>query len=174
MTGAGATVGAVIGALGSTMTVEARAALGTLVALAGVIVGVLEVSGVRVPLLEQPGQTPRKWLQEGAFLGPAKNGVALGLGFFTKIGFSMWYLIPFGALLSGSPLGGSIIYGTYAFVRGLGVWGIMWAIRIAGRRKPQEEIYPGDWLIGKYRTVRLSLSTVLMGFGTASLVAVGL
>lgn len=173
MTATGIAMGVVLGTVGSMMSLRTRVAFATLVALTSVVIGILEALGVRVRLPEPHGQTPRRWLDQGSFVGPAKNGIALGFGLATKVGFSMWYLIPIGALLTGSALGGGVVYGAYAFVRGLGVWGIMLAIRIASKTRPPEEVQPGDWLTGRYRATRLSLSTALVSLGLTGVVAVG-
>jgi hypothetical protein len=50
----------------------------------------------------------------------------------------------------------------------------MLAIGIARRREPTREIYPGDWLIGKYQAVRLRLSNTMLALSTAALLTVGL
>jgi hypothetical protein len=48
----------------------------------------------------------------------ARNGLAMGTGFTTRIGFWLWYAVPVSALLSASVLEGAAIYGAYALVRG--------------------------------------------------------
>jgi hypothetical protein len=43
----------------------------------------------------------------------------LGFGATSRIGFSLWYAVPVGALLLGSPVLGAAAYGAYGLVRGL-------------------------------------------------------
>lgn len=45
------------------------------------------------------------------------NGAALGSAFTTRLGFSLWYVVPASTLLLGDPLLGAVIYGMYALVR---------------------------------------------------------
>jgi hypothetical protein len=43
--------------------------------------------------------------------------VALGLGFTSRLGFQLWFVVPASALLFGAPLCGALAYGTYAAIR---------------------------------------------------------
>ena len=68
-------------------------------------------------------------MQNGPLWWAIRNGVTLGFGATSRIGFLLWYVVPIGALLFGSPALGAAIYGTYELVRGaaapailLGTW----------------------------------------------------
>jgi hypothetical protein len=54
-------------------------------------------------------------------LGPVRwavtNGFLLGLGFTSRIGFWVWYLVPLGCLVLGSPVPAAIVWATYSCVR---------------------------------------------------------
>jgi hypothetical protein len=56
-----------------------------------------------------------------------RNGLALGIGATSRIGFWLWYVMPVTALLSASPLAGAAIYGLYGALRAGGVWVLLLA-----------------------------------------------
>lgn len=58
-------------------------------------------------------------MHKGPLRWATRNGLALGFGATSRIGFLLWYVVPLGALLSGSPAFGAAIYGTYGLVRGV-------------------------------------------------------
>ncbi len=117
------TVGSILGGVGAIAPLPMRVALGALVALLGVVLAGSELSGVWRRVLQCDRETPRQWLERGARYGAIRNGLALGHGASTRIGFWAWYAIPFGALLLGNPLYGALIYGSYGATRGVLVWG---------------------------------------------------
>lgn len=64
-------------------------------------------------------ETPQAWIHSGPIKWAVYNGVVLGNGATSRIGFWLWYLVPGAALLAGSPLRGAIVYGAYGLARGL-------------------------------------------------------
>jgi hypothetical protein len=89
-------------------------------------------------------ETPKSWVYEGRLLWATKNGIALGCGATSRIGFWLWYAIPAGAFLEGKAILGGLVYGSYGLSRGLGVWGFLlsrvstdtevFLLRLMGRR----------------------------------------
>jgi hypothetical protein len=55
------------------------------------------------------------------------NGAAIGVGASSRIEFWLWYVVPLGALLSGSVLSGVALYAIYGLARAAGVWVILLA-----------------------------------------------
>ncbi len=122
---AGLVTGVLLGAIGSFLSFETSLAVASLLGVSAVFVGILELGGRRVRLPQCNRETPQRWVRSGPFRWAMRNGLALGLGAMSRIGFWLWYAVPAGALLSGAPELGATVYGTYGFVRGVGVWGII-------------------------------------------------
>ena len=133
---AGAAAGALLGALGGGVGSDVRAGLATLAALGGVVLGITQLRGGRVTLLQCDRETPKAWLDRGSIGWAGRNGLALGCGATTRLGFVLWYAVPVGAFLAGGPLAGALVYGAYGFARGVGAW----AILAASRRRGFEEV----------------------------------
>lgn len=117
---AAAGFGALLGAMG--------AAFDPLV-LGALLMGAGTAIGAGVWASDRPWQldleTPSKWLEYHDWRTVAFNGLTLGLGFASRIGYWAWYLLPIGALASRDPTIGAAIFGTYAAVRlGLSVFGV--------------------------------------------------
>jgi hypothetical protein len=116
---AGLVVGALLGIAGSFLPLGFRGAIGSALAVIAVVAGSLELFGRRIKPLQFDCQTPRRWMQEGPLRWAIRNGLALGFGATSRVGFLLWYVVPLGALLFGSPAFGAAIYGTYGLVRGV-------------------------------------------------------
>ncbi len=114
--------GAALGAAGILLPFEVRVAVASLLALAAVFIGSLEMLGIRVRLPQLDRETPQRWLNKGALTWALLNGVSLGVGTTSRIGFWLWYIIPLGAFLFADPALGAAIYGAYSLVRGGAVW----------------------------------------------------
>ncbi len=165
---AGLAAGALLGGAGSLLPLEHRLGLASLLAVAAIAVGSLEVFGFSLQPLQRDCETPQRWIYGGALRWATQNGLALGFGATTRIGFWSWYAVPAGALLIGSPELGAIIYGTYGLVRALGAWAIMLGIRKFGFTDIS------DWLIEHVKTARLLAAGQLVFLGVAVAIAVGL
>jgi len=109
---AGAGMGAVLGVVGATLDLQARAATGTAVGALLVILPLL-----RVPPPQRDRETPQVLLHRGPLVWSLANGMLLGSAVTNRIGFWLWFLVPAGCLLSGSPLLGAALWGTYALAR---------------------------------------------------------
>lgn len=116
-TAAGAVVGAALGAVSATASDDARLALATLTGLLGLGFAVAALTGHPVPVLQRNTESPQRWLRLPPKVWSTANGAVLGLGFTSRLGSWAWYLVPVGALLSGSAAGGALVYGAYAFAR---------------------------------------------------------
>lgn len=98
-----------------------------------------------------------------------KNGLALAIGATNRIGFWLWYAVPLGALLTGKPLLGALVYGAYGVTRGGAVLPMLLPL---WSRFPDNEV--GNWLISKYDGVRSLTAAALVVLGVAVLLLVGI
>src|SRR6266545_4524961 len=105
--------GAVLGGIGTLIPIDVRIGLATVLAVPAVALGLIELTQRSVPVPQRDRETSQRWMQSGALRGAARNGLALGLGFSTRIGFWLWYAIPTGAVLTGDWRVGAALYGTY-------------------------------------------------------------
>lgn len=69
-----------------------------------------------MPLPQLSRETSRRYGALG-LSWVARNGVAMGIGITTRLGFWLWYALPLAAALSGGPLRGAVVFGSYALVR---------------------------------------------------------
>jgi hypothetical protein len=86
-----------------------------------------------------------------------RNGSALGLGWSSRIGFWLWYVVPAAAVLSGSPL------------LGAAVWGIILG---PARRLGGNDAF-ATWSLRRMGAARKLASATLVAVGAATMVAVG-
>lgn len=117
-TAAGAVLGVALGLAGAALGFPTPMAF----ALAGIVAGVIGLrelaTGRRMRLLQFDRETPRTW-DDGSLLSWAvKTGIAVGTGLYTRIGFTLWYIIPGAALLSGRAGFGAELMGVYGATRG--------------------------------------------------------
>jgi hypothetical protein len=96
-----------------------------------------------------------------------RNGLALGFGATSRIGFWLWYVVPLGAFLVGDPIFGAVIYGTYSLIRALGA-----TVILLGMIRLKTDI--SDWLIERYGEARLLAAGQLVFLGVATAIVVGL
>jgi hypothetical protein len=164
---AGLVAGAVLGSVGGLLSLDFRLAVGSILAIAAVVVGGLELFGRRVQLPQFDCETPQRWVHKGPLRWATRNGLTLGFGATSRIGFWLWYVIPLGALLVGHPVLGALIYGTYGLIRGLGAVFILFGM--LGLK-----IDVSDWLIERYGAARALAAGQLLLLGVASAIVVGL
>ena len=74
-------------------------------------------------------ETPLEWAHEGPLRWAVKNGVALGFGGGTRIGFPIFYAVPIASFLAGDVVAGLMLYGLYGMTRGVIPAGVIWATR---------------------------------------------
>jgi hypothetical protein len=164
----GVLTGFFLGATGSHVPLDTRLALGSLIAPLGVFLGAMDVIRRPLPPLQCDRETPKKWVDEGFLLWPIKNGLALGCGATSRLGFWLWYVIPTGAFLLGSATLGSLIFGSYGLARGMGVWGF-----ILLRVSTDSESFV-QWLGSNMSRARAITGAGLVLVCAFSIVAVGL
>jgi hypothetical protein len=164
---AGLVAGAALGIVGGLLPLDIRLAVGSILAIAAVAVGSLELFGRRMQPLQFDCETPQRWVNRGAWRWATRNGLTLGFGATSRIGFWLWYVIPLGAFLIGDPVASGIIYGTYGLVRALGavviLLGMMWL-----------EADISDRVIEGYGTARVLTAGQLVFLGVATAIVVGL
>ncbi len=164
---AGLVTGAVLGALGSLLPLDFRLAAGSILAVVAIAVGGLEFFGRRVRLPQFDCETPQRWVHRGPLRWATQNGLTLGFGATSRIGFWLWYVVPLGAFLLGDPRLGAIVYGTYGLVRALGAVLIFLGIL-------RFKVDVSDWLIERYGAARLLAAGQLIFVGVALTIVVGL
>lgn len=109
----GAAAGTVVGLAGGLLTLEARVVTGTVLATLLVIAPLAWPQ--RLPQINR--ETEQSLLGRGPFAWALANGFLLGLGFTSRIGYWIFYLVPVGCFVAGSPGLGALIWGTYGFTR---------------------------------------------------------
>jgi hypothetical protein len=154
--------------MGRLLSLNVRVALASLLAVAAIALGVLELSGRHVRLLQCDRETPQRWLNTGPLRWALLNGLALGCGVTSRIGFWLWYAIPAGAVLFARPDLGAALYGTYSMLRGLAVWGII--LGLSRWRGDDTQV----WLVGQARTAHVVAAGHLVLLGVAVAIAVGM
>lgn len=99
----GALAGAAAGYLGGVLPFAARISLATAAATLLPVAAV--VSPRRLPQFNR--ETDQSLLGHGPFVWAAVNSFLLGLGFASRIGYWLFYVMPIGCLALGSPAGSS-------------------------------------------------------------------
>jgi hypothetical protein len=159
----GAVSGLLLGAAGGDVPLDVRLALSSVLAPVGVLIGALESVGRPLRPLQCDRETPKRWVEQGYARWSIKNGLALGCGASSGVGFWLWYLVPVGAFLFGSAALGFLIYGAYGLVRGLGVWAFLLARVSADSESVLEDL-----------SRRMRLATSVTGIGLVFVCALSL
>ena len=166
---AGLIAGTILGAVGGLLPTEFRFAVGGILALLAVAAGSIELLGPRIPLPQFDCETPQRWVDRGALRWAMGNGLALGFGATSRIGFLLWYAVPAGALLSGSPELGAVAYGTYGLVRGSAAsLMLLGLVRLRASFKEW-----ADWLIDHDEPARVLAAGQLILLGVVVAMVVG-
>jgi hypothetical protein len=163
----GLAAGATLGALGNLLPGSARGAVASLLALLAIGIGVYELAGQRLPVMQCDRETPQRWIHQGPLGWAIRNGGALGCGAFTRLGFWLWYAVPTGAFLLANPFLSASLYGTYGIARGLSVWPI---ILVLGRWRKSR--WP-EWLLERAPAARTTAAAYLVLLGVAVAMAIG-
>lgn len=164
---AGLAAGALLGAAGSLLAREARVAIGSLFGLLAIAIGSLELGGHPLRLPQRDRETPQEWVHAGPWGWAARNGLVLGWGATSRIGFWLWYAIPVGALLVARADLGAALYGAYGAARGLGLWGIILGLP----RWVADDV--ALWLLERVTAAQRLAAGVLVALGVAIAVALG-
>jgi hypothetical protein len=83
-------------------------------------VGIAAAAAVRRHPWQLERETNVNWLLYEDWRTAAYNAITLGLGFASRIGFWVFFLVPLGAFVAGDIRAGLLIYTTYAATRTLG------------------------------------------------------
>jgi len=164
---AGLTAGALLGTVGDLLPLDLRLAVGSVLAVVAIILGVLELFGRRISPPQFDCETPQRWVHKGPLRWASRNGLTLGFGATSRIGFLLWYVIPIGALLFGRPILGATIYGTYGLIRGVAA-----PLILLGTLRLKADV--SDWLVMHSEAMRVPMAGQLILAGVAVAVAVGL
>jgi hypothetical protein len=164
---AGLALGALLGALGGWIPPEVRFAVGSVLAVMGIVTGGLEIIVGRVQPPQFDRETPQRWMHKGPLRWAIRNGSTLGVGATTRIGFFLWYVVPLGALLTGDPVLGAVVYGTYGFIRAVAA-PLLLLVSMLGAADFS------DWLVLRYKSARVLAAGQLIFLGAAVAVSVGL
>jgi len=164
----GAAAGAALAAVGSLIPLQVRVVLATTAALVGVSVGVLELLGRRIRPLQCNRETPRRWMSSGAVGWAVRNGLALGTGASSRLGFILWYVVPTAALLSANVALGAGIFATYGFFRTAAAYAIIRAARTRDFETVADALHGGSRLA--HRAAAAQLTVV----GLTTLIVVGM
>jgi hypothetical protein len=164
---AGTAAGAAAGWLGAHVPGESRVAAAT---VAGAVLAGLAAANLagwlEKPPLQCDRETPQRWVRQGALPWALKNGAALGFGAFTRLGFALWYVVPAGAVLLGSPAAGALLWGLYGLLRGGGAV----AIWVAQTRRPSFDVL---WLGEQRRRAEVVTGSYLLVLGSTAFILVG-
>ncbi|HEX2296420.1 MAG TPA: hypothetical protein VHN37_14075 [Actinomycetota bacterium] len=166
---AGAAAGAALGLLGSRLPLDVRAAAAAVLGVTAVVVGAAELWSPRTRGPRgRDRETPQRWMDMGPLRWAARNGIALGLGFTSRLGFWLWFVVPLTGLLSGSLWVGALAYGLYGFSR----TALPGAVMAAAIARPGWEY--DLWLLRRGMQARSLAAGNLVLTGAAVSVGVGL
>lgn len=155
------TLGVLLGFAGSPIPTGSKPALMVAFACAGTVVSVWQLLGRPVGVPQRNCETAQLWMNTGALTGAALNGGALGLGFVTRIGYSLWFVVPFAALMAG-PAKAALIFGLYGLVRGIAPSAII-LVMMAKRRCDQKDITRSqEWLIRQSAPAKTVANAILL------------
>lgn len=136
--------------------------------MVGVYLGASEALGRPLKLLHRDTETPQRWMNRGAWTWAAFNGASLGIGFTTRIGFALWYVVPAASLLAGSPFAGAMIYGVYGTVRSGSA-----LLLIAAARRTDLETVMDRLLDSKLSTKKTITGPLLLAISLATVIVAG-
>lgn len=95
-------------------------------------------------------ETPTRWLEYPGLWPPLLNGLVLGTGFLTRIGYWLGWLLPVLAFAAAG-LGGVLIGAVYGFARLSASVALAWA--------PPDRLHPYSWPARRVALVALEAGT---------------
>jgi hypothetical protein len=113
----GLAAGACLGLIGAALSSHAADALAVALGVLAVLSAIRQLRGKKRVFVQRDRETPYRWLYGNRYAWAVKNGLALGIGFTSRLGYELWYLVPVTALLTRNVLGGALIFATYSFIR---------------------------------------------------------
>lgn len=169
---AGGSAGWLLALVGSLLAADARSATAAALAVVGVAVGIAELLGRRVPVLQCGMETPQRWIHTGPLRWALRNGLSLGCGAMSRIGFWSWFLIPFSAFLVGDVVIGVLVYGVYGLARGACGGALTFVAKVGERRGlTSDDIAVA--LLGRVTLARRVSGALLLTASAGAVVAVG-
>lgn len=154
---AGAILGAISGSIGALVPPGIRALICILL---GALLLVAVTCSPRRPL-QLDRETRQELLERGALRWAIANGALLGVGFASRIGYWVWYLVPIACFSVGSTLWGTAIWGLYSMVR-MGVPTAL-SYRMARRHSDKQMDTSVRLLALKPKAMRIgNLATILL------------
>jgi hypothetical protein len=160
--------GSALGLVGNYVPLHLRLAVAVIAGLVFVGIGLAELTDRIGMPLQCSRETPREWSRYGPVPWAIVNGLALGNGFSTRVGFWSWSLIPLSAFLVGSWPASTAIYGLYGASRGGGLWLIVLLSQWFTERDWS------TWLVRQVHPARRLSGAVSMAVGLVVFVTVGL
>lgn len=170
----GLVAGAVLGAIGGMIAPTGRVAIASVFAPVAILAATLDLIGRRLRVLQRDRETPQPWLGSGALSWAFRNGLVLGFGATSRIGFWLWYVVPVSSLLIGEPLLGAAIYGIYGLVRGLAAWWLIVVGHVLRARRGTMFNEISEWLIRRRPAATVVAAGQLLIVGITFAIAVGL
>lgn len=136
---AGGASGAAIASLGLIAPLNVRLVVGIILAWTVACAALLLPR--RLPQIDR--ETEQSLLGHGPLEWATLNGALLGLGFTSRVGYWIWYLVPITCFILGAPVIGAIVWATYALTR-LGI-----AVSLAGwmHHHPDQISQISRWLL---------------------------
>lgn len=108
----------ILGFTGGALPENFRRSAAIILGSAAIVLGTLNVAGRFERAYDlRDRETPKRWLDGGVVQWAMLNGLVLGLGVTTRVGYWLWYAVPITCLLSGEPLLGALVFGVYGLVR---------------------------------------------------------
>ncbi len=146
---AGALAGCAVALCGRLLSLEHRAQVILVLAVALVLSSLF-----RVRLIQRDVETPQSLLSLGPLRWAASNGALLGLGVASRIGFWAWYVLPLGVFALAQPTRGAVLWGAYGLTR----LAILAVVAISMRRGDDAASQMTTRLIGARDRARLSMT----------------
>lgn len=156
-------MGVALGAIGLALPPRFRVTLALVAAVAAVVIGLRDIIMPTTKVCGRSAETPQRWMHYGPLLWAFSNGLVLGSGLATRVGFWLWYVLPTAALLSGNPLLAGLIFGSYGFTRGAAPLLLISTARLSARSLEQLS----DLLTLRYGWARGRTSSLLLSMGMA-------
>ncbi len=151
----GAATGAAVSGFGAVVDASLRAVVAPL-GTVFLLLGTLELARGRISLLQRDRETSRAWTRNSTGWA-LKQGLTLGSGIATRLGFALWYALPALVLLSRSIVIGSALWASYGFVR----TGAAVLLRRTGGNMRTGAV----WLAKRLAPARRATSLVLVALG---------
>lgn len=163
----GAAAGFLLGVGGSVIPSSGRIGLVSLFAAGAVIYGCAYVMYPdHVALPQRDCETDQGWMDRGELYWAARNGLALGMGFTSRIGIPSWYIVPTASFACGDPLIGGLLFALYGGVRCFLV--LAWVAMLKSASSD-----PTDGILAAAPLAKKAGAAVLVGVGMAAVIAIG-